>query len=454
MIDFSKVENFTIPEGEVVKIEADGVVIWQRYAYRYISLGDSIAAGHSINDEWADDYGEKTQYGVNGNKSTVIVPNSYTDLIHDDLKEHNKSVSSKSFARSGDTIADLLTKLRANNGNNPVANLVKNANLVTICIGANDILSYVYPEIMPYIETGDLSSLESNVEASLTVLKTDTSDSSYVALFNELNKINPNAKYVFTTVYNPYKYLWIEEGRNGFFKTVLDTIPNWVIDVDKYIEDTFLGGTDLSYYDLTKFEWVSIELDLDIGGYIKDILLDMPIVQQLFSRVNGLGNWVEKYVEGTGSFDGLNRILKQKINDYKNPNFVVADTKALFDTYPDRTPNIEGDIEYNDLVNVEFTRGYTLGTMDWGALWREKYGDDYGSYWMDFIRKYLTFSNPGNYSLNVWDYVSFDMSGFAADLIEQTVNKVIVPNIDPHPEDDGHKVLRDSFVQHITFEEG
>jgi lysophospholipase L1-like esterase len=450
MIDFSKMSSFAIPEGEVVKIEVDGVVIWQRYAHRYISLGDSIAAGHSINDDWANNYGERTQYGVNGNKSTVIVPNSYTDLIHKDLSgEYNNSVSTKSFARSGDKISDLLNKLRANNGNNPVANLIRNANLVTICIGANDILSHVYPEIMPYIETGDLSSLESNVEASLLAVKTDSNANSYTALFNELNNINPKAKYVFTTVYNPYKYLWIEEGRNGFFKPVIDTIPDWVIDVDKIIEDMFLGGTDLSYYDLTKFEWVSIELDLHIGDFIKDSLLGVPIVQQLFDRVNGLGDWVEKYIEGTNNFDGLNRILKQKISSYQNPNFVVADTKALFDTYPDRTPNIAGDIEYNDLVNVEFTRGYTTGTMDWGALWRDKYGDDYGSYWRDFIWKYLSFSNALP-SLNVWDYVSFDMGGFAEKLVEETVNKVIVPNIDPHPETYGQKVLRDAFAEHIN----
>ena len=52
----------------------------------YVSLGDSIAAGHTINSEWASDYGEGSQYGKNGNTSTVIVPNSYTDLIQKELK--------------------------------------------------------------------------------------------------------------------------------------------------------------------------------------------------------------------------------------------------------------------------------------------------------------------------------------------------------------------------------
>ena len=35
--------------------------------------------------------------------------------------------------------------------------------------------------------------------------------------------------------------------------------------------------------------------------------------------------------------------------------------------------------------------------------------------------------------------------GFAVDLVTQTIEKVIVPNVDPHPEEHGHRVLKGTF---------
>ena len=43
--------------------------------FGYVSLGDSNAAGHAINDEWVTNYGDGSQYGKNGNTSTAIVSN-------------------------------------------------------------------------------------------------------------------------------------------------------------------------------------------------------------------------------------------------------------------------------------------------------------------------------------------------------------------------------------------
>ena len=217
------------------------------------------------------------------------------------------------------------------------------------------------------------------------------------------------------------------------------------IDVDEAIEDLF-GIDDLGYptFSNWKWSWKSIELDIDLDNIIKNGLLSTSIVRKLFNRVNGLCNWVEKYVEGTDTFNGLNRILKNKINEYRaiNPNFYVVDTKALYDTYPDRP--VSADVHYNDLVNVEFTRGYDTAKMDWGALWRNEYGNNVGQYWLDLSWKYLSFNNAFP-STNVSEYVSFNIEGFAYDLVMQMVNKVIVPDIDPHPENYGHFVLKESF---------
>ena len=418
--------------------------------YGYVSLGDSIAAGHAIDDNWEKKYGTRSQYGENGNLSTRIVTGSYTDRIRKELAEKYGSsvVTTTSFAHSGDTVADLINKL----SRTEVVNAIKRAKLVTVCIGANDVLGVAIPYIEPYINTGDLGPLEVSVEKNLSVLNTDSNATSYVSLFNRLNTINPKAKYVFTTIYNPYKYLWLDEGRNGFFGPMLNTIPEMNLDIDKIIEDMFFNGNNLVYYDVTKLEWVSIDLELGLGGLIKDGLLSTPIVQLLFDRVNGLGDWSEKYVEGNSSFNGLNKVLRNKINSYKSthPNFVLADTKPIFDTYPDRP--VSADVHYNDLVNVEFTRGYTTATMDWGALWRDTYGESAAGitqYWTDLAWKHLSWNN-GFPSLNVGDYVSFNLNGFAEDLVQQTIEKVIMPNVDPHPEVYGHVVLKQSFASALN----
>lgn len=391
---FSKVRGVRIPKGNVQTIKADGNVLWDIVQYRYVSLGDSISAGHTIDEHWAKNYGEGSQYGVNGNASTVIVPNSYVDLIGKELRNMygTRNVSIKSFSRSGDTVADLMEKLT----HTVVIEGIKKANIVTICIGANDVLQPAFGDLYTYINTGSLANAESIIAQNLSNLASDNHATSYTALFNRLNEINPNAKYIFTTVYNPYKYLWCEEGRNGFFAPLLATIP------------------DISF------------LGFDIDGLIKDGLLSTPIVQQFFSRVNSLSAWAENYVTA------LNNVIKSRINAYAKPNFVVAETKALFDTYPDRTGT--GDVKYNDLVNVEYTRGYNTMDMDWGQLYKDS---DAGTYWTKLALSYVSLSG-------------FDINGFAVELMDDVINKVVVPDVDPHPETYGHYVLKKSFAEALS----
>ena len=366
--------------------------------FGYVSLGDSIAAGHTINDEWTTNYGEGSQYGKNGNTSTAIVPESYTDLIKDELTvKYNNRSAVVSFARSGDTVADLMEKLN----HERVQSSIKMAELVTICIGANDVLQPALMNLEQYIYTGDLSTIEAIVETNLARLNTDSDPNSYMSLLNRLNEINPNARHLFTTIYNPYKYLWIEEGRNGFFAPVLNTIPQMTI------------------------------LGFEVDVLIKNGLLNTSIVQMLFSRVNGLSAWAEKYVTR------LNAVINSKIQNYQstNSNFIVADTKSLFDAVPDRP--ISAQYHYNDLVSVEYTRGYNTMTMDWGRLYEDS--GDAGTFWRNLATKYVSLSG-------------INIEGFATELVTQMVEKVIVPDIDPHPEWYGHYVLKRSFADALGWQ--
>lgn len=372
----------------------------------YVSFGDSIAAGHAINSEWYTKYGENSQYGKNGNTETVIVPNTYTDLIRSELVNTYGSelTIAKSFARSGDRVSDLIEKLSHEN----IRSILEQAKLVTICIGANDVLEPALSHLEDYINSGDLSSLETIVEGNLVTLNNDSSANSYTALFNKLNEINPKAQYIFTTVYNPYKYLWMDEGKNGFFSPLLNTIPQMTI------------------------------LGFEVDDYIKDQLLDTGIIKKLYSRINGLGDWAEKYVEGDSSFMGLNQVLRNKINAYKsvNPNFYVAETKAVYDPFPDRP--ITAEKHYNDLVNVEYTSGYDTAKMDWGKLW-EADGKSRDDFWWDLATKYVSISG-------------FNTNGFANELIQLVIERVIVPDVDPHPETYGQYVLKRSFADVLGWQ--
>lgn len=389
---FSQVNGVRIPKGSAKEIRHNGKTLWNNIRARYVSLGDSIAAGHTINDEWDDNYGEGSQYGKNGNTQTVIVPGCYTDLIHTELMQrYGGTVNATSFARSGDRVDDLMEKL----DHDVVKNAIAKANYVTVCIGANDVLEPAMSHLEEYINAGDsaLAEIASIVEANLATLNDDTAATSYTALFNKLAAINPNAKYIFTTIYNPYKYLWLDEGKDGFFSPVLNSIPQMTI------------------------------LGFEVDELIKNELLSMDAVEMLFDRVNGLNDWAEKYVTQ------LNTVLRNKISAYQttNANFLLAETKTLYEVFPDRP--VTAEKHYNDLVSVEYTSGYDTAKMDWGRLWE---GSNAATFWLDLATEYV-----GSNGL--------DIDGFASDLVGQMIEKVIVPDIDPHPEEYGHYVLKRSF---------
>lgn len=389
---FSQVMAIRRPK-PVSRIRHEGKVLWSNEV-RYVSFGDSIAAGHAINSRWETEYGTGSQYGVNGNTETVIVPNCYTDLIRKELQEHSANVKTVSYARSGDKTSDLIAKL----DNAEVRASVEEADFVTVCIGANDILSTVPGHLGAYVETGDaaLNALTAEVNANLDALADDSNPNSYAALINKLKAINPKAKYVFTTIYNPYKYLWVDEGQNGFFGPLLNTIPQMTI------------------------------LGFDVDEAIKNGLLQTDIVQLFFDRINGLDSVVEGFVTR------LNDVIRSKVAGHEN--FAVAESKTLWEVFPDRP--VAAAKHYNDLVNVEFTRGFDVAEMDWGKLWE---GSSAGDFWLNLATKYVSLSG-------------LDISGFATDLMGQVVEKVVMPDCDPHPEEYGQYVLMRSFADVFGWE--
>jgi hypothetical protein len=394
MIDFTSLQGVTIPEGEVSSITVNGTVLWNPVKFRYVSLGDSIAAGHMITDSWERDYGgEGAQYGKNGNTQTYIIPNSYTDLIRRNLIQQYGAgnVLAKSFARTGDMVGDLINKL----SHTGVRDAIAKADIVTICIGANEVLQPAMSQFGDYVANGKqaLVSLGNTVQSGLNNLASQ-SETSYRALFNKLYSLNSNATYVFTRIYNPYKYLWIEESteannyKDGFFGPLMWCIPDFVGD---YIANSVRGA-----------------------------ILQTSAVRTLFDRVNAIPAWAETYITK------LNDVLDKAITDFKavypNAKFSITDTKRTFESFPDR--NISASKHYNDLVNVEFTRGYVIENMDWGQFW----------------------SNVD------WGSILTNIESVASDIVNNIVNNVILPDIDPHPETYGHEVLYHAFADALGWQ--
>lgn len=380
---FSQVYGVRIPKDNtkksVKKIRYNGVRLWSGIVARYVSLGDSIAAGHTIDSNWERDYGTGSQYGKNGNNQTVIVPGSYTDLIRSDLTvKLGGTVNATSFAKSGDTVADLMQKL----DHDRVRNAIAKADYVTICIGANDVLQPAMLYLMDYIN-GDISQMLAVIQSNLDRLNNDNDANSYRKLLDKLYAINPDAQYVFTTIYNPYKYLYLEKStaannyKDGFLGPLVWAIPD------------FLGDT--------------------VANAIRAAFLKTSAVENLFNKINEMPLWAEAFVTS------LNNVIKSKVADFGKPNFVVADTKPVFETVPDRM--VSSPKHYNDLVNVEFTRGFDVEDMDWGQFWA---------------------------NVN-WNTVADNVEQTAQNIITTIVEKVIVPDVDPHPETYGHHALKCSF---------
>lgn len=366
----------------------------------YVSLGDSIAVGHSINSDWEDDYGYHSQCGENGNTSTVIVPNSYTDLTKNNMRNlyKGKVVTATSFAHSGDENEDLRDKLE----HEVVQKDIKKADLVTICIGANTILTPATKEIPNFIAIGNPTLLQLNdmLESGFNLLEADASVyGSYRNIMSRIAELNsnPNAKFIFTTVYNPYKYLWLDPSTDsnnytdGYFGPIFSLAPNVEVDIP------FVGQLDVR-----KFLYESAHM-IDITNRINN-----PAGDGSYS----LAEWVE------GKLIRLNGILKQAVAEFGDSRFMVADTKSVFDSYPDRWMR-END-NYSDLVNVEIVKGQTIKDLDWGKFW-------------------------DNWSVDSLDNI--------VDNIAKTiVNEVILPDTDPHPEDDGQYALYRSFANVLDWE--
>lgn len=157
----------------------------------YVSIGDSIAEGYALSTYDSKDIGG-------------FVPGSYAYTVKYYLKSKTDKLSAINYATAGLTSTNLLSMLTSiegedlSNEDQQRKNYIENANIITICIGANDILGPAQSHLSDFALSGQ--DITPYLDEGLQTLSTN-----FPLLVAKLQTINPTAKLVFSNVYNPYK---------------------------------------------------------------------------------------------------------------------------------------------------------------------------------------------------------------------------------------------------------
>ena len=168
----------------------------------YVSLGDSIPEGYAL-----EGYSNKD---VNG-----FVLKSYPQMFSNKAWDFYTAVNAKGFAKAGDTSTNFLCKLTGldESGNalidenliisQNIQKYVQSADIITICIGANDILSAASNtmDLVSFV-LGTSNAIIDKLNAGIA-----TFNGNFPKILARLKELNPNAKILFSNVYNPYKDL-------------------------------------------------------------------------------------------------------------------------------------------------------------------------------------------------------------------------------------------------------
>lgn len=267
----------------------------------YVSLGDSIAVGYNL-PNYVKDVSD-----ANGETAGQFVQDSYAFKFKTMLENKfgANNVKSTTYATSGDAGADLLEKLE----NETIQSTLKNADIVTICIGANDILGPALNNIDGYIlkdtASGSVSVVQMENELSAGLQKfcgDDNTQGVFDKILNKLYEINADAEYIFTNVYNPYKVFALPTSLSSF----------------------------VSYTNFSE------------------------------EKINKMGEITNVYLAGGKNSQaqtilGLNQILQSKLQDFDKDNFVLVDTYSSFDAHTLTTTP-----KYNELVYATLTKDATI----------------------------------------------------------------------------------------------
>ncbi len=238
----------------------------------YVALGDSIARGYGVDLK-------TVSYAEDGTRSATFdpsfyqddgtanfAPRTYTAQLRDLLLQNSTVDGAYNFARSGDDCGDLLDFIHefcnadgtvkdpdkpnsryAALTNAQIFAIMQDAKVVSVCIGANNVLGPAL-ELLPKYMADEVTyeAMEASMRAALEGNGTTTGlEADMNALLPRLQALCPEAEIVFTTVYNPYKIM--EFGEGMLFLQMMGIIKDAAVKLERteqLSEICIAGGKD------------------------------------------------------------------------------------------------------------------------------------------------------------------------------------------------------------------
>lgn len=247
----------------------------------YLALGDSLAAGI---------------------QSTGELGQSYADYLAKTLTEDFYLGSyNKGFSYPGYTTTDVLNDLN-NNVTKSIYNLdgpqkesltikeaIKNAEIITISAGANDLLQYFNRQTM----TLDLKGAFAGIQQM---------KKNYDAIFKKVKEINPDAIILVMGYYNPFPHL--DESLQLQLSTLVSTINKTIADVAAAHDVIYVDTADYIASDFKNYVPNPQNIHLSAEGYeLVAELFYTELYYYLYSDevdfqtfADTEGHWAEEYI--------------------------------------------------------------------------------------------------------------------------------------------------------------
>ena len=313
-----------------------------------VALGDSIAAGYAPKSYNSSDKAleeplmlEAYDKYVNRRKRADVPPNyvnkyCYSNVLYEGLTT-TANYSVNSYAKTGDRTEHLLEKLKedfsdasAGIKKGEILEAVKNADYITLCIGANDFLKNATADFLIEADKGDDNEFfKTKYPAEL-----EKCFEGFKKNFNSIiETLTANGQKVFVmSVYSPYHYFTLDN-------LAEDQKDTWVIaGWFKYI---YTKG-------LLRLNQETCKKLLDLNNYIKNVADNNPNVY---------------FVDVANKFSGTNAIAKDDYPTYihADPSKFKLDTlrnAGMRNTVPvwfDPHPKIKGEEKIAELFNTAIT---------------------------------------------------------------------------------------------------
>lgn len=199
--------------------------------FDYVALGDSLAAG-------------RTPYGEH--------KDGYVNYLASRFEQSQYDVELDNYGVSGYRTTHILNELLnpASPKNNSLRESIQNAELVTIDIGANDLLA-------------ELGRIQTNPALAPTVLK-EIGERLFVIL-SEIDKINPETKVYVMGYYNPFPHL--PEQQQAALLPLLDVFNQTIETVAMKTGDIFVPTAKVIEKHEKEYLPNPADIHLDLEGY-------------------------------------------------------------------------------------------------------------------------------------------------------------------------------------------